>query len=63
MATVTVEYEDGTIATGEAPLPELSPRQQDATDALRCLGDIEAMMGGINGPSLQLRALIERLAA
>ena len=63
MATVTVEYEDGTIATGEAPLPELSPRQQDAADALKCLEDIEAIMCGRNGPMIRLRALIYRLVA
>ena len=58
-----VQYTDGTCATGTAPLPELSPRQQDTGEALRCLNDIEAVMGGRNGPSIQLRALIETLGA
>lgn len=30
METVTVEYADGTIATGEAPLPDASPKEQEA---------------------------------
>ena len=56
-------YTDGTTATGLAPLPELSPKEQDVRDALLHLNDIEAVMGGKNGPSIKLRALIERLAA
>lgn len=59
----TKEYADGTNATGVAPLPNLSPRQQDAKDALMHLGDIEAVMGGRNGSSIRLRELIERLGA
>lgn len=54
----TKEYQDGMIATGVAPLPELSPRQQDGIDPHQCLDDIEAIMGGSNGPSLKLRAFI-----
>ena len=56
-------YTDGTTATGLAPLPELSPKDQDVRDALLHLNDIEAVMGGKNGPSIKLRALIERLEA
>ena len=57
------EYTDGTTVTGVAPLPDLSPRQQDTKDALRHLDDIEALMGGSNGSSIRLRALVERLGA
>lgn len=56
-------YSDGTVATGEAPLPELSPRQKDTALALLLLRDIEGVMGGRNGPSIQLRGLIELLGA
>lgn len=51
----TKQYGDGTQATGVAPLPEMSPREQDM---LQCLDDIESVMGGRNGPSIRLRALI-----
>lgn len=59
----TKEYTDGTTATGAAPLPDLSPRQQAKQEAFQHLDDIEAMMGGRNGSSIQLRTLIESLAA
>ena len=59
----TKEYMDGTTATGEAPLPPLSPRQQDVADGLRHLDDMEAAAGGKSGPSIQLRAVLERLGA
>ena len=57
----TKKYSDGTEVTGLSPLPVLSPRQQDTKDALRNLKDIENFMGGRSGPSIRLRALIERL--
>ena len=37
-------YTDGTTATGLAPLPELSPKDQDVRDALLHLNDIEAVI-------------------
>ena len=59
----TKQYEDGTMATGEAPLPALSPREQDAADALALLDDIETVQGGSNGPTIRLRGLILRMTA
>lgn len=58
----TKKYSDGTSAIGQAPLPSRSPRQQDVAVALLHLDDIEAMLGGRNGPSIRLRAMIERIA-
>lgn len=55
------EYSDGTVAVGSSPLPNLSPRQQTLEDALSDLGDIEAVMGGRNGPSMRLRAFLEQI--
>ena len=60
---VSKNYTDGTVATGEAPLPELSPRQKDTARALELLEIIECVMGGRNGPSITLRCIIERLGA
>lgn len=62
MRTETKQYDDGTEATGLAPLPELSPRQQDTKVALRLLTDIESM-NGRSGATISLRGLIERLGA
>ena len=62
MTRQTNEYADGTIAFGVAPLPELSPREQALQEALMHLDSIEAVMGGRNGPSIQLRTLIITLA-
>ena len=59
----TKEYLDGTTATGTPPLPDFSPRQQAKQEAFQHLDDIESVMGGRNGPSIQLRTLIESLAA
>ena len=56
-------YSDGTVAIGEATLPELSPRQKETALALLLLSDIEGVMGGRNGPSITLRGIIERLGA
>ena len=58
----TKHYQDGTVATGEAPLPELSPRQQDTRAALGLLTDIESMHGR-SGATISLRGLIERIGA
>lgn len=55
-------YSDGTKATGLAPLPSFSPKQQDVSDALKWLGDLESLLGGKNGPSIQLRNFILNLA-
>lgn len=55
-------YSDSTEATGEAPLPELSPRQQDTKMALSHLSDLESM-NGRNGSTIVLRQLIENLGA
>jgi hypothetical protein len=59
------EYSDGTVATGIAPLPELSPKETDREMALRLayvhLDDIEAMYGR-NGSTIQLRGMIGWLA-
>ena len=57
----TKEYSDGDTASGIAPLPIMSPRQQDTVSALAHLNTIEEIMGGRNGPSIRLRALISRL--
>lgn len=62
MTTETKEYIDGTAATGTAPLPEMSPRQQDTKTALRLLTDVESMHGR-SGATISLRGLIERLGA
>jgi hypothetical protein len=59
--TKTKEYPDGTTATGTPPLPDLSPRQQAVQEALMHLDDIEAVMGGRNGSSIQLRTLITEI--
>ncbi len=48
-------YADGTAATGVAPLPDYSPRQQTAFMDLQAL---ESMIGGRNGPSIRLRSFI-----
>ncbi|MBL8473817.1 MAG: hypothetical protein JNM98_18650 [Rhodocyclaceae bacterium] len=63
MTVETKEFPDGTTATGLAPLPQFSPRQQDVTEALRHLDDLEAAAGGKSGPSIRLRSTIERLLA
>ena len=57
----TRQYADGTIATGEAPLPTFSPREQDAMDALALLDQIEALQGGRNGPTIRLRGIILKM--
>ena len=62
MTVETKKYDDGTEATGIAPLPELSPRQQDTKVALGLLTDIESMHGR-SGATISLRGLIERLGA
>jgi len=59
----TKEYTDGTTATGVSPLPDRSPVQQATEEALRHLDDIEAVMGGRNGSSIQLRSLILSIGA
>ena len=56
------EYTDGTIVTGTPPFPELSPRQQALQEALTHLDDIESLLGGKNGSTIQLRALVIALA-
>ncbi len=62
MMTEAKEYKDGTMATGIAPMPDLSPRQQDTKMALGMLTDIESMHGR-SGLTISLRGLIERLGA
>lgn len=59
-AVETKRYADGTTATGIAPLPKHSPSVQHA---LRVLTDVESMLGGANGPTIQIRAVLESLAA
>ena len=59
----TTEYSDGTTATGIAPLPKMSPKQQRAWTALSLLTDIESIIGGRNGPSIQLRGILEGMTA
>lgn len=58
-AVETKQYADGTTATGIAPLPKHSPSVQHA---LRVLTDVESMLGGANGPTIQIRAVLESLA-
>ncbi len=59
----TKEYADGTIAIGVSPLPDKSPDQQETEKALRLLDEIEIVMGGKNGSSIQLRSVILGLFA
>lgn len=59
-AVETKRYADGTTATGIGPLPKHSPSVQHA---LRVLIDVESMLGGANGPTIQIRAVLESLAA
>lgn len=54
-------YADGTTATGTAPLPDVSPAEQDASLAESLLTDLESMLGGRNGASIKLRSLIRSL--
>lgn len=54
-------YADGTTATGVAPLPDVSPAEQDAIQAEGLLNDLEAMLGGRSGASIKLRSLIRPL--
>lgn len=54
-------YADGTTATGVAPLPDVSPAEQDASLAESLLTDLEAMLGQRNGASIKLRSLIRSL--
>lgn len=51
----TVTYSDGTTATGPGSLPQVSPRQQRAA---ALIDSVEALLGGANGPTIQLRALL-----
>lgn len=51
----TVAYTDGTTATGPGNLPQVSPRQQRAA---ALIDSVEALLGGANGPTIQLRALL-----
>ncbi|MDR2331896.1 MAG: hypothetical protein LBE61_00270 [Burkholderiaceae bacterium] len=48
-------YSDGTTATGPEPLPPHSPEQQRLLTLLDC---VEAMLGGANGPTIQIRAAL-----
>ncbi len=48
-------YSDGTTATGPGALPALSPQQQVLCTLL---DTIEAMLGGANGPTIQIRAAL-----
>ena len=59
----TKHYADGTTATGMAPLPELSPKQQLSAFAAEWLKSIEIMTRGTTGPSIQLRGYIAALEA
>ena len=62
MHTETKRYNDGTIVTGTAPLPEISPREQNIADALRCVDDIEAFfIGGSHELTIRLRGLLRNL--
>lgn len=58
----TKRYSDGITATGKAPLPDLSPRQQDLNTAMQDLNDIESVLGGKNGSSIRLRGFINKVA-
>lgn len=51
----TITYTDGTTATGPGSLPQVSPRQQRAA---ALIDSVEALLGGANGPTIQLRALL-----
>ena len=51
----TKRYSDGTTATGLPPLPALSPKQ---LLMIMHLDAIEAMLGGSNGPTIQLRSFV-----
>ena len=48
-------YSDGTTATGPGDLPSASPNQQRAAMLIDC---VEAMLGGANGPTIQLRGML-----
>lgn len=54
-------YSDGTTATGPAPLPEVSPAEQDANLAESLLIDLESMLGQRSGASIKLRSLIRSM--
>lgn len=51
----TVTYTDGATATGPGRLPPVSPRQQRAA---ALIDSVEALLGGANGPTIQLRAML-----
>ena len=51
----------GNTMIAAAEMLKTAPRQQDASAALKQLDDIEAAMGGRNGPSVRLRAFIESI--
>lgn len=54
-------YSDGTVATGSGELPAQSPQQQVLCTLL---DTVEAMLGGANGPTIQIRpALLAAPAA
>lgn len=55
MQSGTVTYTDGATATGPGNLPQVSPRQQRAA---ALIDSVEALLGGANGPTIQLRALL-----
>ncbi len=48
-------YSDGTVATGSGELPAQSPQQQVLCTLL---DTVEAMLGGANGPTIQIRAAL-----
>ena len=48
-------YSDGTTATGPSALPSMSTRQQFAA---KLMDSVEAMLGGANGPTIQLRGIL-----